>query len=150
MKERYKVTPAIFTLVYDTSANPLEVLLHRRANTGFRDGEYDVASGHLEPTELPPEGAARELLEEYGLIAEPKKLSLFHIVMNEADTPEKPYIYLFFKIALAACTGSFAIQEPDRCDDLRMFPVSDLPDVVPHVRTAIQNLNNDFVTFSRI
>jgi 8-oxo-dGTP diphosphatase len=152
MAERYRIIPAVFIIVHDEANGDQRVLLQRRAGTGYRDGWYDAPSGHYEEADgLPQIAAARELEEETGLIAKPEDLELFHIVTNEHETPGKPYWYLVFRIPFAKCHGSFAIQEPEKCDDMGMFPVDALPEnVVPHVRNALENLGTSAVTFSTI
>jgi 8-oxo-dGTP diphosphatase len=147
MNERHKVIPAAFVFVQEGQ----NVLLQRRLNTGFRDGEYDASgSGHIEIGETPPEAAVRELEEETGLVADQDSLELFHIISNDFEESDRSYIYFFFRIGRAACSGSVEIKEPEKCDDMDMFPLSELPVVVPHVAMALEYLRDDGVTFSSI
>jgi 8-oxo-dGTP pyrophosphatase MutT (NUDIX family) len=95
MVERYRIIPAVFIIVHDQANGDQQVLLQRRAGTGYCDGWYDAPSGHYEEADgLPQVAAARELEEETGLIAKSEDLELFHIVTNEHETPGKPYWYL--------------------------------------------------------
>jgi 8-oxo-dGTP diphosphatase len=147
MTERHKVIPAALTIVQDGQG----VLLQRRFNTGFRDGEYDATgSGHVEIGETPQQAAARELEEETGLVADQDSLELFHIVTNDFETADRSYIYFFFRVGRAACKGSVEIKEPEKSDDIDMFPLSDLPIVVPHVAMALEFIGDKGVTFSSI
>jgi ADP-ribose pyrophosphatase YjhB (NUDIX family) len=92
---------------------------------------------------LHPIAAIRELQEETGLITKPDDLEFFHMVTNEHETPGKPCWYLFFRVPLARCTGTYAIQEPELCDDMRFFPINQLPEnLVPQVRQALENLSS--------
>lgn len=146
MSERRTVIPAVLVVVQDKDS----ILLHRRMGTGFRDGEYDVPSGHIEEGETAPEAAARELEEESGLRTTASELELFHVFTNDFETPGKPYLYFFFKIGIAACSGVFEIKEPNKCDDMGMFPVSQLPNTVPHVAESLSYINSETVTFSKL
>ena len=47
-KERFKLIPAVF-LIFRRGD---EVLLLRRANTGYQDGKYGLVAGHLDGDEL--------------------------------------------------------------------------------------------------
>lgn len=154
---KHRVIPASFVFVLNDLR---EVLLHRRFETGFRDGQYDVPSGHPEPGEMRDDGtfkgemlnvtAARETLEEVGLEVDPKSLELFHVITNEAESPGKPYLYLCFRVGLTACKGKPRIMEP-KCDDLGWFSLDNIPpNTVPHVKQAIPHIGTTVVTFSNL
>jgi 8-oxo-dGTP diphosphatase len=147
MNDKRKVAVAANIVVYEAG----RALLLRRINTGYRDGWYTTPGGHVEQGETAVETGARELLEETGLVVGPEDLELFHVVTNDFETPEKPYLYLFCKIALDKCHGHYKITEPDKCDDMNMFPVNNLPENTPdYVRVAIGNLGSQAVTFSKV
>mgnify|MGYP003586340559 CR=1 FL=1 len=144
--EKHKVIPAVFVVVYNNN----EILLHRRANTGFRDGDYDAPSGHVEKNEKPNVAGARELFEESRVECDPDDLELFHVITNEVETPDKPYLYMFFRIARGKCRGVAMIGEPNKCDDMGMFILSSLPkNITPHVKTALENFGSTIVSFSQ-
>jgi 8-oxo-dGTP diphosphatase len=150
MSERPGFIPAVFTVVYDSSPTEGGLLLHLRQNTGFCDGLYDVASGHVEPGELPHLAAARELREETGLSAQPTDLELFHIMMAHEEGPLNPYTYMFFRVALAKCLGRITLEEPEKSADIGMFRRDALPPMVPHLERALALIGSSGVTFSRI
>lgn len=59
MKERYKIIPEVFLLLIQDD----KVLLSRRFQTGYEDGNYGLPAGHGEYGETMREGTAREALE---------------------------------------------------------------------------------------
>ncbi len=54
-----------------------KVLLHRRANTGWADGQLAIPGGHLHAGETGAQGAVRELEEELGIGIGQERLVLF-------------------------------------------------------------------------
>lgn len=49
MKERYGSKVTVFLVLTRTENGRKQVLLQKRCNTGYMDGQYDMAcSGHLE------------------------------------------------------------------------------------------------------
>ncbi len=145
-KPKHTVRLASFVVVYEGD----EILLHRRCNTGYHDGEYDVPSGHVEEDEMPNVAASREVLEEVGLVVNPADLELYHINTNETETPEAPYLNLLFRVPLSKCIGTPTIMEPDKCDDLSMFSTITLPVITNTVRLAVQHFGDKTVSFSQI
>lgn len=87
----------------------------------FGDGTWGLVGGHLEPGEGMMEGAARELAEETGLKA--LKLSFTNLV-NDRSSNEH-YIQVGFKVE--EYSGEPKILEPDRCSELKFFPLNSLP-----------------------
>src|SRR3989344_4788840 len=63
MNERYKIIPEVFLfLVVDG-----KILLSRRFQTGWEDGNYGLPAGHGEDGETMREGVRREAREEIGI-----------------------------------------------------------------------------------
>jgi ADP-ribose pyrophosphatase YjhB (NUDIX family) len=115
-----------------------QILLLRRANTGYEDGNYSVPAGHLEGGEPVLAAAAREAREEVGLALDPAALQVVGVMHRRSDDERVD----FFALA-DAWQGEPHNAEPDKCDDLRWFRLDALPDnVVPYVRRAISNYLN--------
>lgn len=109
------------------------ILLLRRANTGYEDGNFSVPAGHLDGGETVTSAAVREALEEVGVDLQPSNLSHALVMHRRAESERID----FFVIA-RVWDGEPRNCEPDRCDELRWAPTGGLPaNVVPYVRRAI-------------
>jgi 8-oxo-dGTP pyrophosphatase MutT (NUDIX family) len=112
-----------------------QILLLRRFNTGFRDGEYSVPAGHLDGNETVIAAAAREAQEEIGVRIEAGELT-FSSVMHRNEGDER----VDFFVHVGRWQGEPVNAEPDKCDELRWTDVNDLPEnIIPYVTKAIQN-----------
>lgn len=110
-----------------------KVLLSRRCNTGYRDGEYGLPAGHIEENEFATAAAAREALEEVGVKVKTKDLIPAHIMHRHCGDHER--IDFFF--AVERWTGEITNAEPDKCDDVQWFAWDELPtNTIPYIRTA--------------
>lgn len=109
------------------------LLLLRRANTGYEDGNYSVPAGHLEGGETARAACVREAAEEVGVSLNEAELSLALVMHRRA---EQERIDFFFSADGRDHEPRNA--EPEKCDELRWCPASDLPgDMVAYVRAAI-------------
>jgi 8-oxo-dGTP diphosphatase len=112
-----------------------QVLLLRRFNTGYADGQYSVPAGHLDGGETVLAAAAREAQEETGLRIEADDIA-FSSVVHRKDGDER----VDFFVHVRHWQGEPVNTEPDKCDELRWMNVNKLPDnVIPYVKKAIQN-----------
>jgi 8-oxo-dGTP pyrophosphatase MutT (NUDIX family) len=112
-----------------------QILMLRRFNTGYRDGEYSVPAGHLDGNETVIAAAAREAEEEIGVQIDADDI-LFSSVMHRNENDER----VDFFVRIAKWNGEPVNAEPDKCDELRWMSVNDLPlNTIPYVRQAIQN-----------
>ncbi len=119
-----------------------QILLARRFNTGYRDGEYSVPAGHLDGDETVRAAAAREAEEEIGVRIEADDLR-FSSVMHRNEGEER----VDFFVQAQKWEGKPFNAEPDKCDDLCWVDVGALPDnIIPYVRQAIANHLNG-ITF---
>lgn len=135
MKERYKVIPEVFVIFIKDG----EILLSRRFQTGFEDGNYGLPAGHGEEGETMREGAAREALEEIGISIEPEDLEFVLTQHRWCPNPDYVHARVGFYFVPKKFTGEVHNAEPHKCDDLRFFPLDNLPpNMVPHVRAAIE------------
>lgn len=115
-----------------------QVLLIRRFNTGFADGQYSVPAGHLDGGETVIAAALREAFEEVGLRLDADCLH-FSQVMHRLDGEER----VDFFVEVSSWEGEPVNAEPDKCDEIRWVGLEDLPEnTVPYVRQALRNHRN--------
>lgn len=129
--ERFKLTSAVHLFLIRDG----KVLLLRRFNTGYEDGNYSVIAGHLEGDEEVRAAAIREAQEEVGIEISPQDLQVVG-VMHRKSTDER----IDFFLATGSWSGEITNREPDRCDQLAWFDLGELPEnVVPYVGRALDN-----------
>ena len=130
--DRFKPYAAALVFLIDNDS----ILLIRRFNTGWADGQYTVPSGHVEKDESITDAAVRESLEEAGVRIDPSHIEFAHVSYRHNNQADRVYVDFFF--VCKKWSGSPYNAEPDRCDDVRWFPLNKLPEnTVPFVRHAI-------------
>ena len=134
-RERFRAVVAVHLLLLMDD----RVLLLRRQNTGYEDGNYSVVAGHLDGNEPATAAMAREALEEVGVIVTRHDLRFVHI-MHRREVAEEERIDFFF--ATRRWQGEPEIREPDKCDELRWAAWDQLPpNVVPYVVKALGEIH---------
>lgn len=130
--ERFVVVPAAYVFFLRPAAAGQEVLLQLRRGTGYMDEHWAAAAaGHVEQGETVYEAAAREALEEVAVTD--LELTAICAMQRTGATglPIDERVDYFF--TATAWQGEPRVVEPDKCADLRWFPLDALPDpVVPH------------------
>lgn len=114
------------------------ILLQRRAKTGWMDGMYGVPAGHVEGKETIIGALIREAKEEIGITLYEKDLKVAHI-MHRISTDDRVY----FDIILTAHAWSGEIQnlEPDKHDEVRWFPLNQLPEnLIPYFKRSLERM----------
>src|SRR5512143_2039727 len=100
-----------------------QILMLRRFNTGYADGQYSVPAGHLDGGETVRAAAIREAEEETGVRIEADDLS-FSTVMHRIEDDER----VDFFVLVHKWDGEPFNAEPEKCDDLRWVEVAQLPE----------------------
>lgn len=133
MTEHHRSYSAVFPILLREGAAGREVLLHLRQNTGYQDGTWDLAgSGHVDAGETARQALVRESREELLLSAEPEDAVFAHLCHRPVNADGRGYYDLYF--FLPRYQGEPAIGEPEKCAELRWFPVDALPENMPPTR----------------
>lgn len=112
-----------------------QVLLLRRFNTGYEDGDFSVPAGHFDGGEQVIDAAVREAWEEVGVTILPDDLAVVG-VMHRLSNDER----IDFFVTCTQWAGEPRNLEPEKCDELRWADLDYLPaNVIPYVRRAIDN-----------
>ncbi len=112
-----------------------KILMLRRYNTGYEDGNYSVVAGHIDGSEQLKTAMIREAQEEAGITMSPDDLTVVG-VMHFREEEE----YISFFLLTSSYSGEVVNREPHKCDDLNWFDINDLPpNTISYVRRAIQN-----------
>jgi 8-oxo-dGTP diphosphatase len=139
--EHFRLIPAVYVILRRGN----EVLLLRRANTGYQDGKYSIPAGHLDGDELGTNGIIREAKEEAGITIDPKDLKLVHIAHRlSREQVGQERLDLFFEAA--KWEGEPTNMEPHKCDDLSWFPLDDLPaEIIPFIARVFRDISKGVV-----
>lgn len=129
--ERYKIIPSVYLILEKEK----KILLSRRFETGYEDGNYGLISGHAEEKETLREALARESLEEAGIKINP--LELRHILTMHRFCGDHERMDFFF--TTDKIEGEVKNMEPNKCDDLSWFSIDQLPpNTIGYIRKAIE------------
>ena len=134
-KEHFQIYIAVYLILMKDE----KVLLLRRCNTSYQDGNYSLIAGHLDGEETAKQGIIREAKEEANITLHPENLQVAHVMHRLSADREYIHIYLTAK----RWDGEIKNLEPEKCDDLQWFSFSALPsNIVPEVKTALENVRD--------
>lgn len=149
MSDRFRLVPEVHLFLLDRHGR---VLLLRRCNTDYENGNYCVVAGHVEANEPVTAAAIREAREEVEVQVQPSDLEVVGVIHRRADDG---YVSVAFFLAARTWEGPVVNAEPQNHDELTWRTVDDLPpNMIPYVRRALLNYQHgkhyDSVGWERI
>lgn len=137
---RFRVVPAAYLYLRREG----QVLLQLRQGTGFLDGHWAAAAGHVEAGESVCAAAVREAREELGVEVDPA--DLVPVTTMHRGQPGGPALEqrVDFFFTATRWSGTPEIRERAKAADLRWFPFVALPEpVVPHELVVLRALHDE-------
>lgn len=129
--ERFRLRSAVYLILIQDG----KVLLSKRKNTGWEDGNYTLVSGHLERGESVINAMVREAKEEAGINVLPGDLEVKVVMHRKAN-----YEYIDFFLSVKKWEGEIVNTEPDKCEELKWFELDKLPEnMIPSMRIGLEN-----------
>ncbi len=117
-----------------------KLLLIRRFNTGWQDGDYTLVSGHLDGNESARMAMQREAKEEAGISVEVRDLRIIYVLHRLDNSTGEEYIDFF--LTCDSWAGEPSNMEPQKCDDMKWFEVDKLPkNITPNVAFALERIS---------
>jgi 8-oxo-dGTP diphosphatase len=116
-----------------------DLLLGRRANTGYGDGAYEPPSGRLAERETLVEAAVRVAADQTGIALAPADVSLAHVLHDVSGTGRMAFFLTADGWSGEACqspkpaaVGSYS--------DFGWYPLTELPaNMIDRARVAVRN-----------
>ncbi len=118
-----------------------KVLLMLRQNTGFADGLYSLASGHIDEGESATEAMIREAQEELGITIAQSNLHFAHVVYYTRKSTGDTYTNFYFYCN--TWDGQLCNNEPDKCCAVEFYAYDALPDnTLEQVKIALEHVKH--------
>lgn len=125
---------AVYTLLQKGN----KVLLIRRYNTGWHDGDFTLPAGHVNEDETVLQTVIRETKEEIGVGIDSGNLEFAHIVHRKKEINNPEYIDLYFR----AKNWKGTIKLGPSCDTSDWFELDKLPpNTIPVVKKVLGKIS---------
>lgn len=144
-RETFKTVPAVYLVLLKGT----KVLLSRRTNTGYEDGNYGLVAGHVEAGESLRAALARETSEEIGIELLEEAIEHALTMYRFASTSTPPERMDFFFV-VKNWDGKPENKEPNKCAELTWFDIHKLPaNTIPYIKHALKQIvfGNTFCEF---
>ena len=143
-KPRNKAIPAAYLILEKDG----KILMSKRRNTGYQDGNYQIPAGHVDGGELPKEALIREAREEIGIKILAKDLKFVHASYRPRHDNTDNRVDYFFRCK--KWKGRIKNPEPVKCEGWEWIDTNRLPkNIMPHLPDAIDGMRKG-VFFSEL
>ena len=133
MTDRFKVIPEVHLFLMDDD----RVLLLRRCNTDYENGNYSVVAGGVEANEEITAAAIREASEEVGIAVRPADIEVVGVMHRKGSDG---VVSVAFFLTARSWSGEIVNAEPVNHDEVSWHSVDSLPDnMIAYVRNAFIN-----------
>lgn len=139
MEERYlsRIGVDIFLERKNEISGRKQILMLKRAETGYCDGYFDLPGGHLEANEDIFDGMIREAKEEIGITIKREDMEILHIYHRY----KKGMLKFVFKTD--KYNGIPINNELDKCEKIEWIDFEYLPEnIVPSIKIELDNIKN--------
>jgi ADP-ribose pyrophosphatase YjhB (NUDIX family) len=117
-----------------------DLLLGRRANTGYGDGAYEPPSGRLAERETLVEAAVRVAADQMGIALDPARVSLAHVLHDVSGAGRMAFFLTADGWADEACQVPPVVQVTRSYSDFGWYPLTELPaNMIDRARVAVRN-----------
>lgn len=135
MEERFKTVVCVDCILENEEG---KILLMRRKNTKFNDGELELPGGHLEKGEDLFDAMIREIKEELDVDLRREDLKLIYL-MHHYTKERLNFIFEVIPTNLKPIIG-----EPNKCSELMWVNKNNIPeDTTEKVKQIISDINNN-------
>ena len=137
MEERYlsRIGVDIFLERKNEISGRKQILMLKRAGTGYCDGYFDLPGGHLEANEDIFDGMIREAKEEIGITITREDMEILHIYHRYKGGMLK------FVFKADKYDGTPINNEPDKCEKIEWIEFENLPEnIVPSIKIELDNI----------
>jgi 8-oxo-dGTP diphosphatase len=116
-----------------------DLLLGRRANTGYGDGAFEPPSGRLAERETLVEAAVRVGAAQMGIALDPARVSLAHVLHDVSGAGRMAFFLTLDGWADEACPLP-PVQGTRSYSDFGWYPLTGLPaNMIDRARVAVRN-----------
>ncbi len=118
-ENRFRLYGAVYLLLEKNG----EILLQKRQNTGWHDGEYSLVTGHIDGNLTIKQEVIREAREEAGIEVYPEDLQVVHIAHQIGSERE----YICYYLRATSWDGVPENLEPEFSSELTWYSWEALP-----------------------